>query len=334
MVRLRPLRFELRQVRAFVCVAAELHFGRAATRLSTSQPSLSRMIHNLEKAVGVALFARSTRKVRLTPAGEAFASECQLALAHLELAASAAQHAARGREGRIHMAYMDFATEGRVPRILETFRAKVPGVSVDLEYMPTTAQHDALIDGRIDIGFMTGEFKAPKIRNRLVEEHEFVVLVPEHHRFAARSSLRLAELASEPFVIGSEDTFSSFRAMVFDLCRTADFFPNVVQEVSSSNGIFALVAAGAGITIYSGSARSIRRSGVVVKALSDVRRRIPIFAAWLADHPSQALHAFLDLLSAGTGTPTPIRSSGPDCVLRSSQPPRHADSVGPNTSDR
>ena len=292
----RPLRFELRQVRAFVCVADELHFGRAASRLCTSQPSLSRMIHNLEEAVGVALFVRSTRKVRLTPAGEAFAAECQIALAHLELAASAAQHAARRHEGRIHMAYMDFAIEGRVPQILEAFRAKVPGVSVELEYMPTAAQHDALIDGRIDLGFMTGEFKAHKIRNMLVEEHEFVVLLPESHRFAGRPSLRLAELTGEPFVIGSEDTFSSFRAMVFELCHSAGFAPKVIQEVSNSNGIFGLVAAGAGVTIYSGSARSIRRSGVVVKNLADVKRRIPIFAAWLDDHPSQALHGFLELL--------------------------------------
>jgi DNA-binding transcriptional LysR family regulator len=301
----RPLRFELRQIRAFVCVADELHFGRAASRLCTSQPSLSRMIHNLEKAVGVALFARSTRKVRLTPAGEAFAAECQLALAHLQLAASAAQHAARGGEGRIHMAYMDFAIEGRVPQILEAYRTREPGVSVDLEYMPTAAQHDALIDGRIDLGFMTGEFKAPKIRNLLVEEHEFVVLLPDKHRLAAKASVRLSELASEPFVIGSADTFSSFRALVFDLCHTADFAPKVIQEVSNSNGIFGLVAAGAGITIYSGSARSIRRSGVTVKALSDVKRRIPIVAAWLADHPSQALHRFVDLMHLDAASPVP-----------------------------
>ena len=329
---LRPLRFELRQVRAFICVAGELHFGRAATRLCTSQPSLSRMIHNLEKAVGVTLFARSTRKVSLTPAGEAFASECRLALAHLELAASAAQHAAGDGERRIHMAYMDFAIEGRVPQILEAFRTQVPGTLVVLEYMPTIAQHNALIDGRIDIGFMTGEFKASKIRNMLVEEHEFVVLLPEHHRLASKPSLRLADLAGEAFVIGSEDTFSSFRTMVFDLCRTADFFPRVIQEVSNSNGIFGVVAAGAGITIYSGSARTIRRSGVVVKALSDVKQRIPVFAAWLADHQSPTLQAFLDLLSASARTP--VRSRGADGLLRPLQPLRRADRIAKNESGR
>jgi DNA-binding transcriptional LysR family regulator len=162
--------------------------------------------------------------------------------------------------------------------------------------MPTASQHISLLEGRIDLGFITGEFRAPKVQNVLVEEHEFVALLPEEHPFAARESLRLDELAREPFVIGSETTFSSFRAMVFDLCHTAGFYPKVIQEVSSSVGIFGLVAAGAGVTIYSGSARNIRRSGVVVKPLSDVHRKIPIFAACLADHPSLELRRFLELV--------------------------------------
>lgn len=293
---LPPLRFGLQQVRAFVCLADELHFGRAANVLCTSQPALSRLIRNLEQALGMRLLSRSTRKVLLTPAGESFASECRLALSHLQLAANAAQNAASGVKSRLRMAYTDFAIEGRVPQILELFRAKVPGVSVTLEYMPTAVQHVSLLEGRIDLGFITGEFRAPKVQNVLVEQHEFVALLPEEHRFAARDSLRLDDLAREPFVIGSETTFRSFRAMVFDLCHTAGFYPKVVQEVSSSVGIFGLVAAGAGVTIYSGSARNIRRSGVIVKPLSDVQRKIPIFAACLADHASADLRRFLELV--------------------------------------
>jgi DNA-binding transcriptional LysR family regulator len=254
------------------------------------------MIHSLEESLGVSLLTRSTRKVALTPAGEAFASECRLALGHLELASNAAQNAASGVRARLRMAYMDFAIEGRVPQILEAFRVKVPGVPVALEYMPTATQQISLVEGRIDLGFMTGDFRAPTIKNVLVEQHEFVALLPEGHRFSNRDSLRLEELAREPFVIGMETTFSSFRAMVFDLCHTAGFYPNVVQEVSNSNGIFGLVAAGVGVTVYSGSARNVRRSGVLVKPLSDVQRKIPIFAACLADHPSPELRRFLELV--------------------------------------
>lgn len=287
-------------MQAFVCVADELHFGRAATKLFTSQPALSRMIHGLEDSVGLALLTRTTRKVQLTAAGEAFAAECRLALGHLELAMAAARNAAQGKQARLRMAYIDFAIDGRVPQFLRAFRTQMPGVSVDLQYMPTTAQHVALMNGSIDVGFMTGEFNAQNIRNVLVDQHEFVALLPEGHPLAARDSLWLTELAREPFVIGSEDTFSSFRTMAFEICRSAGFFPNVVQEASSASGIFGLVAAGSGVSIYSGSARNTRRSGIIVKPLLDVQRKIPIFAASRTDQTSAALQRFLEIVSSNT----------------------------------
>jgi DNA-binding transcriptional LysR family regulator len=295
---LRPLRFDLRQVRAFLCVAEELHFGRAAERLAMTQPALSRTIRDLEAAIAVALFERSTRRVRLTAAGEAFRAECRLAVGHLQLAANAAKSAAQGRSGRLRVAYMDFAINGRLPQILQAFRATVPGVSVDLEYLPTASQQVALLEGRIDIGFMIGPFEAHRIANLPVDQDDFVALLPEGHPLAARETLRLADLAQEPFVIGAEETFSSFRTRLFDLCHRAGFFPEVVQEASNSSGIFGLVAAGAGITVYAGCARNVQRSGVVVRPLTDVKERIPIFAAWLEDHASEALRRFRDCAMA------------------------------------
>lgn len=292
---LRPPRYELRQIRAFVCVADELHFGRAASRLYTTQPALSRTIRSLEDIVGHKLFVRSTRKVRLTPAGEAFATECRLALAHLELAATAAQNADAAGKSRLRMAYMDFAINGRLPRIIQAFRAREPQVVLDLDYMSTAAQQIALLAGRIDLGFLVGEFKTPKVKNLLVDEDEYVAVLPEGHRLATVESLRLADIAGEPFVIGNEEMFSRFRSMLFDLCYSAGFFPNVVQEASNSNGILGLVAAGTGITIYASSVRSILRTGVVVRPFADVTAKIPIVAASLADHPSAALARFLDV---------------------------------------
>ena len=288
----RPLRFDLRQVRAFLAVAEELHFARAAERLSMTAPAVSRTIQELERAVGVALFERSTRRVRLTAAGEAFAAECQLALGHLQLAANAAKSAAEGASGKLRVGYMDFAINGRLPQILQAFRASAPGVSVDLEYLPTAAQHRALLEGRIDIGFMIGPYEAHRMDNLLIDHDDFVVLLPKGHPLTSRDTLRLRDLAHEPFVIGSEETFSAFRKVFFDLCHRAGFLPEVAQEASNSNGIFGLVAAGAGITVYAGCARNVLLNGVVLKPLADVKERIPIFAAWLEDHPSEALRRF------------------------------------------
>jgi len=297
-LRQHPARFDLRQLRAFLVVADQLHFSRAAEDLSMTQPAVSRMIRKVEDAVGASLFERSTRKVRLTAAGEAFAAECRLALNHLDLASQAAHNAAEGREGRLRVGYMDFAINGSLPSMLRSFREHASAVSMTLEYMPTTAQHVALLEGRIDIGFVVGALKAQKVSNLLVEEQQFVALVPERHRLASRPSVPLAELEGEPFVMGSEDAFASFRPLVFDLCHAAGFFPNIVQEASNSSGIFGLVAAGVGVSIYSDCVRSVRRAGTVVKALSNVATPIPIFATWVGNHAPVTLARFIDTVRA------------------------------------
>jgi len=187
---------------------------------------------------------------------------------------------------------MDFAINGRLPQIVQRFRAKYPQVSIYLAYMPTALQRIALLEGRIDVGFVIGDIKGQHINNDPVDEEEFVALLPAGHRLASRSKLSLSDLAEEPFVIGSEDTFSSFRGLVFELCRNAGFFPNIVQEASNSNGIFGLVAAAAGVTLYAACARNIQRAGVVIKRLADIEQRIPIVAVSLVEALSEVLKHF------------------------------------------
>jgi len=291
-------KFDVRQVRTFLVVATELHFGRAAERLYTSQPALSRTIHALEEAVGVPLFERSTRRVRLNAAGEVFAAECRLALGHLERAGAAALEAADGRAGRLRIGYMDFAINGRLPPLLQAFRAQSPRAVLDLEYSPSAKQRVALLEGRIDVGFVIGEFESQKVLNVLVDQDDFVALLPDAHPLASRRTLRLADLADEPFVMGSEDAFSTFRRLLFPVCHTAGFFPNIVQQASNTSGIFGMVAAGVGVSVYAGCARNIRRAGVVVKPLADVSDVISTFACWVADNPSEVLLRFKDFLVA------------------------------------
>lgn len=289
-------KFDLREVRAFLCVADELHFGKAAERLFTSQPALSRTVHALEEAVGVALFERSTRKVKLTAAGEAFLADARLAFQHLEQGASNARDAAEGKVGRLRIGYMDFAINGRLPALLNQFRAKYPRDILDLEYNPSAKQRSALLEGRLDVGLLIGEFQSPKVSNVLLEQNDYVALLPDGHHLARTDKLKLSDLAEEPFVLGTEDAFSTFRRLFLPLCHAAGFFPTIVQQASSTNGIFGMVAAGVGVSVYAGCARNIQRVGVTVKALADVEDTIPTFAAWTNDNTSDALKRFKDFL--------------------------------------
>ena len=290
-------RFQLREVRAFLALAAELHFGRAALRLATSQSALSRTIRNLEEAVGVSLLERTTRHVRLTSAGEAFAAECGVALSHLARAGRAAADAASGDGGRLRVGYMDFAINGVLPSLLQQFRRQFPRVVLDLEYSPSSRQKLALLEGRIDIGFVIGESASPRVRQLPIQQHDFVALLPDTHALSARSEVHLAELAAEDFVMGTEEAFGSFRRIFFPLCHGAGFFPSIVQEASNSSGIFGLVAAGVGVSVYADCARNTGRSGVVVRPLAGISERIPTYATWVEDNPSEALHSFQAFLA-------------------------------------
>ena len=288
--------FDLRQARAFVFVADELHFGRAASRLFVSQPSISRSVRNLEESLGVTLLERSTRRVRLTVAGSAFAEECRLAFGHLNRAVSAAHSASEGNEGLLRVGYMDFAVNGRLPTILQNFRADNPRIAIELLYLPTAMQHAALLDGRIDIGFMIGEFHSPNVSNMLVAQEDFVALLPERHRLASAQGVRLSDLREESFIVGDEASYSSFRARMFAVCQAAGFFPKIVQQAPNTSGILGLVAAGMGVALMGGSARNLSRAGVVVKTLSDVTETISTSAVWVSGDTSPVLNRFTKAL--------------------------------------
>lgn len=289
-------KFDLRQLRAFLCLADELHFGKAAERLFTSQPALSRTIQALEEAVDVPLLERSTRKVKLTAAGEAFVAEARQAYRHLEHAASSARDAAEGKLGRLRIGYMDFAMNGRLPALLNRFRAKYPRDILELEYIPSARQRSALQEGRLDVGFLIGEFQSPKVTNVLIEQNNYVALLPETHPLVNASEVRLTDLAEEHFVLGCEESFSTFRRLFLPLCHASGFFPNVVQQVSSTSGILGMVAAGVGVSVYAGCALNLQRLGVCVKPLVDVRDTIPTFAAWSSDNQLEVVQRFQEFL--------------------------------------
>lgn len=284
--------YSLRHVRAFVAVAERLHFRRAADALGISQPALTRTVKELEASLGVALLARSNRSVALTAAGAVLLREARPLLERFDRAGALARMAADGRSGRLTVAYMDFAINGALPAHLQAFCARWPEVEIDLLYMPTDRQKSALVSGEIDVGFLIGPFDAPGIARREFERQRLVALVPEQHRLARKRSVSLEDLAAEPFVIGSERDWSAFRRIAFDKAIAAGTAFQIVQEASSSEGVFALVAAGVGVSIYAESAAVLRRNGVRVRRIAGCDRSIAIVMAWHASGANPAARRF------------------------------------------
>lgn len=291
------IRFDLRHLRAFMAVAETLHFKRAAESLHMTQPALSRLIKGLEEGVGAALFERTTRQVSLSRSGSLFLEECQAALRHLERGLQLAERAARGDIGRITIAYNDFSINGVLPRILDTFKETYPDIIVELIYMPSHHQHDALMDQRIDIGFMIGPVELPGIETHRAAIENLVVILPRRHPLAGREQLTLGELAEEKFILGTEEGWSTFRAHVFKLCLKAGFSPDIIQEASTSSGIFGLVAANMGISLYSDCVSRFRRDDIAVVPLATPHERLETIAAWSSAYVSPSCRLFHQLLN-------------------------------------
>ncbi len=178
--------FELSQLRCFAAVAEELHFGRAAARLNMTQPPLSRQVQLLEHALGVALFERTSRSVRLTPAGRAFYGEARRILDLAEGAGLAAKRVARGEAGSVTIGFTAAASYGFLPRLIAAARAEMPDVDLALKEMVTADQTEALASGRIDLGLLR-----PPIDRRggaeavCVARERLLLAVPRGHPLAA-----------------------------------------------------------------------------------------------------------------------------------------------------
>lgn len=291
------IRFDLRHLRAFLAVAEALHFKRAAEALCITQPALSRLIKGLEEDVGSTLFSRTTRQVELTDAGKLFLAESRKAITHLERGIHLAQRASEGDIGHIAVAYNDFSINGVLPRILDIFKEKYPDISIELVYMPSHEQHKAIQDHDIDVGFLIGPLELEGVSTHRSARERIVVALPRRHPLAERNSVRLAELANEKFILGTESGWQEFREFVFRSCMKAGFTPHIIQEASTSNGIFGLVAANMGVSLYSECVNKFRREDIVIVPLAE-DLFIETIAAWNIAYISPSFRLLKDLLQS------------------------------------
>jgi len=292
---------ELSHIRYFVVAAEELHFGRAAKRLHITQPSLSKRVAKLEEELGVKLFHRTRREVKLTEAGRAFLEGARRVLEDARGATEEARKAARGELGRLEVGFFSPAIYGILPEILKIYHERFPEVRVTLHEWTTSVQLERLREGKIEIGFM----RAPVEGEEFVTEHIFfepvVAALPEGHPQARREVIPTVELAGEPFImVPREKEPNSFDRYV-SICQRAGFSPRITQEVFEIHAIVGLVATGMGVAFVPGSVGSLRRPGVVYRPLGDpearigtavVRRNVPL---------SPALGTFLETLRCVVG---------------------------------
>ncbi len=273
---------EMRHLRAFVAVAEDLNFRKAAARLHTAQPALSRTILDAELILGLRLFDRSTRVVRLTPAAAAFLPEARDILERLEISIRTAQRTARGELGTLHIGYNDFAIPGLLPTILMDFRTRYPEINVALKMMTSPQMAEMIRSRSLDIGFLTGAHLVGDLASATLLDERLVCVLPRGHRLAGHAAVDVRDLADEAFVMGARTGWDIFLEVVDRFCGAAGFRPRIVQEADYSNGIVGLVAAGFGLSIYVERSWLYARDDIAVRPFTARTPPVATVAAW---HP-------------------------------------------------
>jgi DNA-binding transcriptional LysR family regulator len=271
---------ELRQLRHFVAVADQLHFGRAAAALHMSQPPLSRSIQDLERRLGATLLARSRRKVELTPEGARFLEEAKRLLAQLERAVLEVGSMAAGAGGRLRLGFVSLADYGVLPELLKTYKAARPGVSLALREMLSPEQAAALAAGELDFGLLLPPV-AGDLEHLVVQRERFVAALPSRHSLArSRARIAVRELAGEAFVMAPREIAPGLHDIVAMLAARAGFSPRVAQEAIQMQTVVSLVSSGLGVAVVPASVANLGRRGVVYREIADAHPRLDLWLAW------------------------------------------------------
>ena len=274
---------ELRQLQYFLEVAKREHVSEAAEALHVAQSAISRQIANLEAELGVQLFEREGRNVKLTPVGRHFLPHVETALKAIEYAKQQIEEYLDPERGTIKIGFPTSLASHTMPMVISAFKEEHPNVSFHLRQGAYKYLIEAVKKREIDLAFLgpvpTGE---PGIKGEILFSEMFAALLPSNHPLAKRDSLVLNELRNEPFVTFPEGYI--LHQIVLDACQQAGFSPIISSEGEDLDAIKGLVSAGIGVTLLPESAfyETVPRFAVKVPIeMPQVKRNVGII---VSDH--------------------------------------------------
>jgi DNA-binding transcriptional LysR family regulator len=298
---------ELRHLRYFVITAEELNYGRAAERLGIAQPGLSQQIQGLEEIIGTALFDRSKRAIRLTPAGELFLTEARKTVAQSELALLVARRAGRGEVGRIAIGYVGSAAyTGALTAMIGGFRADFPDAEIQVSEMEMIHQLDQIAEGKLDVGFIRPPVPLPAgVCTVQILMEEIVLALPAGHRLADLPRVPLSKLREDVFITPRHPPDVSFHRHTTQACRAAKFSPALGPQGRDFVTIVSMVAVGLGVALVPKSLTCIQLPGICYRPIGGPKLLAELALASRRSETSPAARAFVQYAGQfGTGGPT------------------------------
>jgi DNA-binding transcriptional LysR family regulator len=288
---------ELRHLRYFVGVAEALSFTKAAQKLHTAQPSLTRQIKDLEEELGVRLLNRTKQLVTLTDEGRSFLADAKRVLALATETVESVRRFQSGEVRALNVGYVSNLFYDLLPRTLTSFHQSFPTVSVNLFDLSCGDQFRALEDGKLDLGFV-GLHEPVALRGlefRAIASYKTVTALPGDNPLAGKTTVNLKALAPMFFIGMSEASYPGYRQWLSKTCAREGFTPKVLQDVHLERTMIHAVAAGLGVALVPEQLKKLEHENVVFRSLN------PTVAtegcvAWRSENNSAALKAYVQIV--------------------------------------
>jgi DNA-binding transcriptional LysR family regulator len=299
---------ELRHLRYFIAVAEELNFSRAAERLHMAQPPLSAAIRQLERDLGVDLFVRTTREVKLTDAGRAFLQGARRTLADADRASEDAKRAAAGELGHLRLAYSWSTRFETLPALGRAFRASHPDVELLAQEMWNARMPPAFGSGSIDLALSLCPEIAAELELAPIRNERLVALLPEAHPLAREEAIPLSALAEEEFVVFPREIAPRLHDAFMAFYRRAGFEPRVRHESFHTGWDLGVLAEIPAAALAPQSVAGGLPEGIVAVALSEPTDSLETCLVWRGDDSSPAVASFVKVARTALDPATVTRS--------------------------
>lgn len=286
------MQLETRDLASFAVLAELLHFGRAAARLHVSQPALSKRIKSLEEKIGGPLLVRNRRGVTLTPAGTMFYKDCRRVTRDLDIALEAARAATSGELGKLRLGVGISTVLSLVPRALLKFREARPGVEIEVADMSTPDQIEALIAGRLDVGFVRLPVNHSQLAIRKVLTERLTIATSA--KFAGPVTMK--GIQEQAFILIDRGVSATYHDHCISLCDRSGFAPRIVYEANDTFTILNLVSAGIGVSLVPRAARAMQIAGVKFAPVHDKYADWDIGMAWNKKLESEIIRKFAEIV--------------------------------------
>jgi DNA-binding transcriptional LysR family regulator len=279
-------------MRYVVAVARERNFTRAAEHLHVAQQALSQQVRAVEKMLGLPLFERDTRQVKLTPAGAVFVEEAKRVLVASERAIERTNAAARGEVGKVRLAHTFAIANETLPALLEAFAQDTPRVQVASREMYGADMLHDLREDKLDLALTPRLDLDEDLASEAVRCEQLVAALPDGHRLASESQLDLAKLRDEVFQTWPAHLSPGYHAATIAACHAAGFDPKI-DDTATGSAAFRNIAAGNGVALAVASSAPLLPRGIVLVPLASPGAQIFLDVLWRRDPELPAVRRFV-----------------------------------------